>query len=68
MACDYAFDAGRMKAINQFHKVINALLEENTSVHPQTLQESSDYWRHIGQQDILLKMLGVINELISSKY
>ena len=68
MSCDYAFSAGRSKAISQFHKVINDLLKENTDVHPSTLQQSNEYWRHVGQQDVLLKLLGVVGEMINSPY
>jgi hypothetical protein len=68
MGCEYAFDSGRSKAIHELHKVINKLLEDNVAVHPSTLKESNEYWRHIGQQDILLKLLGVISEMIVSKY
>ncbi len=68
MSCDYAFSAGRSKAISQFHKVLNELLKENTDVPPVALQHSPDYWRHIGQQDILLKLLGVVSEMINSPY
>ena len=67
-SCDYAFDSGRHHTINQFHKVLNELLEENTKVHPASLQNSSDYFRHVGQQDILLKLLGVLSEMIASPH
>jgi hypothetical protein len=67
MSCDYAYNAGRSKAISQFHKVLNDLLTEATSVKPETLTPP-DYWRHIGKQDILLLLLGVVSEMINSPH
>jgi hypothetical protein len=67
MGCEYAFDSGRSKAIQQFHKAVNELLQESTDKKAKELP-MPDYWREIGKQDVLLMLLGFINELIVSKY
>ena len=67
MSCDYAFDSGRSKAILQFHKILNELLEESTSGDPTKLP-LPDYWRKVGRQDILLQLLSVIGDMTKSKY
>lgn len=66
MTCDYAFKEGRNVTINQFHKTLNNLLEEATRLKRENLIDSNQYWRVIGQQDILLQLLNVVCDMINS--
>jgi hypothetical protein len=68
MSCDYAYDAGRHKAINQFHKVLNELLTDATNMKRQEVTNQNEYWRIIGKQDILLQLLDVVCEMIKSPH
>ena len=64
MTCKYAFDAGKHETINRFHKRINELLAEATSLKRQEMKDTNKYWRTIGKQDALLQLLNDVCDMI----
>lgn len=62
MSCDYAFNAGRLKAIRQFSTVLDDLLAESLNETKTVLSDKNEYWREIGKQDILLRLFEILSQ------
>lgn len=66
MTCKYAFENGYKKAMDKVKEELDLKMTENLNPHHYSFVGTSEYWRQIGRQDIILHMSGKLFEWVNS--